>query len=114
MNKIRRGDRVAIMVGRDKGGSGVVQKIVAGLDGKPERVVVEGVNMLTSYVRPNPQSNEPGGLIKKEASLHVSNVRVIDPKSELPSRVKITVKETGKERHYHVGEKRRAANERSE
>lgn len=109
MNKIRRGDEVMLLSGRDKGGRGEVLRVLRGKSGKVERVVVRGINLATNYVRPNPQQNEPGGIVKKEASVHVSNVAVVDPDSSLPARVKILQTDKGKkERRFHVSAKRRA------
>lgn len=79
MNKIKKGDEVLVRAGRSKGGRGVVLKVVTEYGGnKPEKVVVEGCNMVTHFERPDPQSNKPGGLIKREAPIHVSNVSLID------------------------------------
>ena len=110
MNKIRRGDQIAVLAGRDKGSRGTVQRVILDVFGKPEKVMVEGINTLTSFVRPNPQKNEPGGVVKREAPLHVSKVAVIDPDSDQPARVKITTDADGKRvRTYHVSSKRRQA-----
>lgn len=110
MNKIRRKDEVLVLSGRDKGRRGTVLEVITDERGKPVKVKVDGVNMLTSFVRPNPQKNEPGGVIKREAAMDVSKVAVLDPESKLPARVKITLGEDGKKtRTYHVSDKRRAA-----
>lgn len=90
MNKIKKGDEVAVLCGRNKGGRGVVKQVYPDARGKPEKVLVEGVNMLSHYDRPNPQDNRPGGIIKREAPIHASNVSLIDPKSGKPARVKIS------------------------
>lgn len=90
MNKIKKGDEVAVLCGRDKGGRGVVLRVYPDSRGKPEKVLVEGVNLATHYERPNPQKNQPGGIVKREAPIHASNVSPMDPKSGKPSRVKIS------------------------
>lgn len=72
MNRIKKGDEVVIIAGKDKGGIGVVEKI----DG--DRVIVTGKNMVTKHVKPNPMSGEAGGRIQKEASIHVSNVALVE------------------------------------
>ena len=79
--KIKKGDKVVILAGKDKGKKGEVTLVL------PEegRVVVQGANMVTRHTRPS-MSNQ-GGLIKKEAPLHVSNVALIDPKDDKPTRV---------------------------
>lgn len=117
MNKIRRGDEVAILSGRDKGGRGAVLKVYVNGFGKPEKVLVQGINMGTHYVRPNPQQNEPGGIIRREMPLHISNVAPIDPESGQPARVKIeekaaqdrarNSKNAEKMRHFYVPARRR-------
>ena len=61
MNKIKRDDQVEVIAGRDKGGRGRVTKIIRGWDGKPERVLVQGIGTVTHFDRPNPQKNQPGG-----------------------------------------------------
>ena len=90
MNKIKAGDEVAVLRGRNKGGRGIVKRVIPDFRGKPEKVVVEGVNMVSHYERPNPQQNQPGGIIRREAPIHASNVSLIDPKSGRPARVKIS------------------------
>ena len=77
MNKIRRGDEVVVLCGRDKGRRGVVRQVLPDACGKPARVVVDGVNLLTHFDRPNPQKNLPGGVVKKESPLHASNVALV-------------------------------------
>lgn len=108
MNKIRKGDQVVVLAGRNKGAAGTVRKVLMGADGKPERVTVEGVNTVTHFTRPNPQKNEPGGMIKREAPLHVSNVAVAHPDSGGATRVKIIIGEKGRERSFHVGSRRQS------
>jgi large subunit ribosomal protein L24 len=79
--KVKKGDQVIVIAGRDKGKKGEVVSV------RPEdnRLVVQGVNMVTRHTRPS--MNNQGGLIKKEATIHVSNVALIDPKSDKPTRV---------------------------
>ena len=89
MNKIKKGDEVAVLCGRGKGGRGVVLRVYPDARGKPEKVLVEGVNTVSHYERPDPQQNRPGGIVKREAPIHASNVSLIDPKSGKPARVKI-------------------------
>ena len=82
MNRIRKGDRVIVTIGRDKGRQGTVVRV---LDN--ERLVVENINVVTKHVRANPQANEPGGIIKKEASIHASNVMVFNPQTKKGDRI---------------------------
>ena len=110
MNKIRKGDEVMVMAGRDKGARGVVNRIITDAAGKPEKVVVEGVNMLTHFIRPNPQKNIPGSVTKREAPIPAGKVAVLHPESKLPARVKITTGEDGKkQRVFHISKPRAAA-----
>lgn len=79
--KIKKGDKVVVLTGRDKGKSGEVKKVILA----ESRVIVQGVNVQTKHRKPS-QTN-PGGLDKVEASIHVSNVALIDPKSNKPTRI---------------------------
>ena len=79
--KIRKGDRVVVLTGKDKGRQGAVLKVLP----KEERVVVEGLNMVQRHTRPS-QTDPQGGIKNKEASLHLSNVAVVDSKGK-PTRV---------------------------
>jgi len=81
--RIRKGDEVVIIAGKDKGKTGTVIEV------RPaeERVVVEGLNMIKRHTRRRPP-DEPGGVIDKPAPLHWSNVSLIDPKERLPTRVR--------------------------
>jgi large subunit ribosomal protein L24 len=82
--RIRKGDRVVAISGKDRGKSGVVLEV------RPDeqRVVVEGVNIMKRHTKPRPP-NEPGGVIERPAPMHWSNVALIDPKDNLPTRVRI-------------------------
>lgn len=82
MAKIKRNDEVLVISGKDKGRRGKVLRI---LDN--DRLVVSGVNMVKRHTRANPQANIPGGIIEKEASLHISNVAVVDPTTGKSGRV---------------------------
>jgi large subunit ribosomal protein L24 len=79
--KIKRGDRVTVLTGRDRGKTGEVLRILRDED----RVVVQGVNVVKRHQRPTAAS--PGGIVEKEAPIHVSNVAHIDPKTSRPTRV---------------------------
>ncbi len=79
--KVKKGDKVTVITGRDKGKTGEILRV----EPKRGRVLVQGVNMIKRHQGPT-QTN-PGGIIEKEASLHVSNVAHIDPKSNQPTRV---------------------------
>ena len=79
--KIRKGDKVTVITGRDKGKTGEVVRV----EPKKNRVLVQGVNIIKRHQGPT-QTN-PGGIVEKEASLHVSNVALIDPKTDQSTRV---------------------------
>jgi large subunit ribosomal protein L24 len=79
--KIKKGDRVVVLTGRDKGRTGEVIKALP----TESRVIVQGVNVVKRHTRASQMSN--GGIIEKEASIHVSNVAHIDPKDNKATRV---------------------------
>lgn len=80
--RIRKDDAVVVIAGKDKGRTGKVLKVLP----KEDRVVVEGVNMVKRHTAPN-IAHPQGGVIAKEASLHLSNVALRDPKTGKPTRV---------------------------
>jgi len=79
---IKKGDIVFVNTGEDKGKTGRVLQVLV----KENRAIVEGVNMVSKHTKPNAK-NPQGGVEKKEASVHISNLNVIDPKSGKPTRV---------------------------
>ncbi len=81
---IKKGDKVIVLAGSDKGKTGKVLKVFV----DKERVLVEGVNMVSKSTKPS-ASNPQGGIIKQEASIHISNVNLIDPKTGKATRIKI-------------------------
>jgi large subunit ribosomal protein L24 len=83
---VKKGDKVQVMTGKDKGKQGVVLTAMPKID----RVMVEGVNMIKKHSKPS-QLNPQGGIVEKEAPIHVSNVMLIDPKTGNPTRVGFTV-----------------------
>jgi large subunit ribosomal protein L24 len=80
--KIKKGDSVIVLTGKDKGRKGTVTKVLP----TEGRVVVQGINMVQRHTRPS-QTNPNGGIVNKEASLHISNVAIADPSSGKPTRV---------------------------
>jgi large subunit ribosomal protein L24 len=79
--KIKKGDQVVVLTGRDKGAKGEVLKVLT----EQRRVVVQGVNMAIKHQKPSQVS--AGGISKKESSIHISNVALADPKDGKPTRV---------------------------
>ena len=79
--KIKKGDRVVVLSGRSKGKIGEVLKVLP----KENRAIVQGVNTVKRHTRPS-QGN-PGGIVEKEATIHVSNIAHLDPASDKPTRV---------------------------
>jgi large subunit ribosomal protein L24 len=80
--KIKKGDRVVVLAGRDKGRQGEVMRVFP----KEERVIVQGLNLVKRHTRPS-QADPQGGIRNKEAPLHLSNVAFVDPKTGGPTRV---------------------------
>ena len=89
--RIRRDDMVKVISGKDSGKTGRVLRV----DRERDRVYVEGLNIIKRHTRPRPGSMEPGGVIEREAPIHLSNVALRDPKDKKPTRVK-TIEEHGK------------------
>ena len=83
--KLKKGDRVVVTSGKDKGKRGEIEKVIRGEKPGDHRVVVTGVNMIKRHTRPT-QTN-PGGIIEREAPVHISNVAIVDPKEDKASRV---------------------------
>jgi len=88
---LRRGDMVQVMAGEYKGKSGKILKVVPGKD----KIIVEGMNMVKRHTKPNPK-NQNGGIVEKEAAIHISNVMLVCPKTGKPTRLGTSILETGK------------------
>lgn len=95
-SKIRRDDEIVVLAGKDKGKQGKVLKVITGKD----RVIVEGVNLVKKHQKPNPQLDVPGGIIEKEASIHVSNVAIVNPTTGKADRVGFRVEDGKKVRIF--------------
>jgi large subunit ribosomal protein L24 len=80
---IRKNDQVIVRTGKDRGKRGRVLRVIV----DKNRLIVEGVNMIKRHTRPNPQKNIKGGIIEREASIHASNVMLVDPDTNEASRV---------------------------
>jgi len=89
-NRIKKGDQVVVNAGKDKGKQGEVVRV----DG--DRVVVANVNIVKRHTKPNPQAGVAGGVVEREASIHISNVNVLNPASGKGERVGFKVLEDGR------------------
>lgn len=97
MQRLKVGDLVQVIAGRDKGKRGKVTRILS----KQQRVLVEGLNKVTRHQKPN-QRDQQGGRLEKEAPIHVSNVMPIDADSDRATRVKAVTDDDGKKRRAAV------------
>ncbi|MDX1405661.1 MAG: 50S ribosomal protein L24 [Woeseiaceae bacterium] len=96
MNKIRKGDEVIVITGKDKGRRGTVLQIL-----DDDRVLVEGVNVSKKHQKPNPNMGIQGGIVDRELPLDISNVAVFNPKTKKGDRVGIRINDDGsKERIF--------------
>ena len=92
---IKKGDTVYVNSGEDKGKTGKVLKVLV----EKNRAIVEGVNMVSKSTKPSAK-NPHGGIVKQEASIHVSNLSLIDPKSGKPTRIGRKINESGVKVRY--------------
>ncbi|OGI49946.1 MAG: 50S ribosomal protein L24 [Candidatus Muproteobacteria bacterium RIFCSPHIGHO2_12_FULL_60_33] len=96
MRKIRKGDKVAVLAGRDKGKQGTVLRVL-----EDSRVLVENVNMIKRHTKPNPNKGVTGGIIDREAPIHVSNVALFNPATGKGERVGLrTMQDKSKVRYF--------------
>jgi large subunit ribosomal protein L24 len=95
MSKIRKNDDVLVIAGKDKGKRGTVVRVLA-----DDRIVVENVNMIKRHTKPNPNRGIAGGIVEKEAPIHVSNVMLFNSATKKPDRVGYRVLEDGRKVRY--------------
>jgi len=91
MVRIKKGDEVVVLTGRDKGKRGTVLRRV-----DAEHVVVEGINRVKKHQRPNPMKGETGGIVDKDMPIHVSNVALFNPQTKKADRVGVKTLEDGR------------------
>jgi len=91
MQRIRKGDEVVVISGRDKGKRGTVLRRVDG-----EHIVVEGINRVKKHQRPNPMQGQTGGIVDKDMPIHVSNVALFNPATQKADRVGFKVMSDGR------------------
>ena len=90
MNRIRKGDQVVVITGKSKGQRGDVIRVAG------DHVFVSNVNLVKRHTKPNPQANQPGGIIEREAAIHISNVQLFNPRTGKGERVGIKTLEDGR------------------
>jgi large subunit ribosomal protein L24 len=90
MNRIKKGDRVLVITGKNKGQKGEVLRVAA------DRVVVQNINIIKRHTKANPQANQPGGVIEREAPIHISNVMLLNAVTGKGERVGFKVLEDGR------------------
>jgi large subunit ribosomal protein L24 len=90
MNRIRKGDQVVVIAGKDKGKKGDVIRVAG------DKIVVSNINVIKRHTKPNPQAGQPGGVIEREAPIHISNVMLFNPASGKGERVVFKVLEDGR------------------
>ena len=91
MQKIKQNDEVIVIAGRDLGKRGRVTRRI-----DEKRVYVSGINMVKRHTKPNPQRNQQGGIIEKEAPIHISNIAIFNPATNKGDRVGIKVLDDGR------------------
>ncbi|OGT46718.1 MAG: 50S ribosomal protein L24 [Gammaproteobacteria bacterium RIFCSPHIGHO2_12_FULL_41_20] len=96
MKKIKKGDEVIVIAGKDKGKKGIILTVL----NAEEKVIVEGINLVKKHVKANPNAGERGGVVTKPMPIHRSNVMLHDPTSQKGSRVGIRTEEDGKKVRY--------------
>ncbi|HEU4774368.1 50S ribosomal protein L24 [Lysobacter concretionis Ko07 = DSM 16239] len=90
MNRIKKGDHVIVTAGKDKGKKGDVVRVAG------DKVLVSNINIIKRHTKPNPQAGQPGGVIEREAPIHISNVMLFNPASGKGERIGIKVLEDGR------------------
>ena len=94
MQRIKQGDDVIVLTGRDKGRRGKVEAVYE------DRVVVDGVNLVKKHAKGNPQMGDPGGIQEKELSIHISNVALFNPSTKKGGRIGFRNAEDGKKERF--------------
>ena len=89
-NRIKKGDQVVVIAGKDKGKKGDVVRV------EGDRVVVSNVNIIKRHTKPNPQAGVAGGVVEREASMHISNIALFNPASGKGERIGFKVLEDGR------------------
>jgi len=90
MNRIRKGDQVVVIAGKEKGKKGEITRVAG------DRVIVANMNVVKRHTKPNPQAGQAGGIVEREAPLHISNVMLFNPLTGKGDRVGFKVLEDGR------------------
>ena len=96
MKRIRKGDEVVVIAGRDKGKRGVVLNVI----NDTEKVIVENINMVKRHTKGNPMQGSPGGIVEKEMPLSISNVAIWNPVTDKADRIGFRTLEDGQKVRY--------------
>jgi large subunit ribosomal protein L24 len=96
MRKIKKGDNVVVIAGRDKGKRGDVARYV-----DDSHVIVNGVNTVRRHTKPNPMKNQPGGIVSKEAPIHISNVAIWNPVTQKADRIGFKLMADGRKLRFY-------------
>ena len=95
MAKLRKGDTVVVITGKDKGKQGIILAV------KDDKVKVEGINFVKKHQKPNQMTGQEGGIIKKEAFLHISNVAIFNQQTQKADRIAYQINEDGKKQRIY-------------
>ena len=101
MTKLRKNDQVVVMVGKDKGKQGVIEKILP----QDNKVIVRGVNVVKKHQKPNPNLNKPGGIINKEMPIDISNVAIFNGETSKADKISFKMEDDKQIRVYKSTQK---------
>lgn len=100
MNRLKKGDEVVIIAGKDKGKKGTVSKLI-----DDSRVLVDGVNLVKKHTKSNPMTGAQGGIVTKEMPIHVSNVALFNPETQKADRIGYRIENDIKVRYFKSTDK---------
>lgn len=103
MQRLLKGDTVIVTTGRDRGARGEINKVIVGDHGHVEYVIIEGVNVRTKHVKPNPVKQQPGGMEKVAMKIHASNVALYNPETKKADRIRFEVDGDTRKRVFVTG-----------
>ncbi|NKC12269.1 MAG: 50S ribosomal protein L24 [Gammaproteobacteria bacterium] len=100
MKKIRKGDDIIVLTGKDKGKRGTVRQVLSN-----DRVLVDGVNVVRRHIKPNPMRGTQGGIVDREKSVHISNVALFNPHTNMADKVGTRTLEDGRKVRFFKSNK---------